>query len=36
MSGMSQPEKSSTEFAAYQAQRRKELWNLLGDLPWDY
>jgi hypothetical protein len=33
---MSQPEKSSTEFAAYQAQRRKELWNLLGDLPWDY
>ncbi len=36
MSGMSQPEKSSTEFAAYQARRRKELWNLLGDLPWDH
>jgi len=36
MSGMSQPEKSATEFAAYQAQRRKELWNLLGDLPWDH
>jgi hypothetical protein len=36
MSGMSQPEESATEFAPYQAQRRKELWNLLGDLPWDH
>ena len=23
-------------FAAYQANRRKELWSLLGDLPWDH
>jgi hypothetical protein len=24
------------EFAAYQKKRRKELWNLLGELPWDH
>ena len=24
------------EFAAYQQRRRKELWNLLGDLPWEH
>ncbi len=23
-------------FAAFQARRRKELWGLLGDLPWDH
>ena len=27
---------TSREFAAYQQQRRKKLWGLLGDLPWDH
>jgi acetyl esterase/lipase len=36
IAGKPQPEGSSMEFAAYQAKRRKELWNLLGDLPWDH
>jgi hypothetical protein len=27
---------SRDEFAAYQARRRKELWGLLGDLPWQH
>jgi hypothetical protein len=27
---------SKTAFAAYQAKRRKELWGLLGDLPWQH
>jgi len=27
---------SPDEFAAFQAQRRKELWSLLGDLPWEH
>ena len=36
MSGKPQQEKSSAEFSANQAQRRKELWSLLGDLPWDH
>ena len=34
MSGNSALEK--TEFSAYQARRRKELWSLLGDLPWSH
>ena len=29
-------EKTPAEFAAFQAQRRKELWSLLGDLPWGH
>ena len=36
MSGKPQQEKTSVEFSAEQAQRRKELWSLLGDLPWDH
>ena len=28
--------KTPAEFTAFQAQRRKELWSLLGDLPWDH
>jgi hypothetical protein len=36
MSGNLQPERTRAEFAAYQARRRKELWDLLGDLPWSY
>ena len=31
-----EPQKSTADFAAYQAQRRKELWSLLGELPWDH
>ena len=27
---------TSEEFQAFQARRRKELWSLLGDLPWDH
>jgi dienelactone hydrolase len=27
---------SPSAFSAYQVQRRKELWSLLGDLPWQY
>jgi len=27
---------SPTNFAAYQEQRRRELWSLLGDLPWNH
>jgi hypothetical protein len=34
MSGKPEPEKTRAEFAAFQARRRKELWGLLGDLPW--
>jgi dienelactone hydrolase len=29
-------ERSLKEFEAYQSKRRKELWGLLGDLPWDH
>lgn len=29
-------ERSAREFAAYQEKRRKELWSLLGDLPWQH
>ena len=29
-------EKAGAEFAAYQVQRRKQLWSLLGDLPWNH
>lgn len=29
-------ERSAREFAAYQEKRRKELWRLLGDLPWQH
>ena len=29
-------ERSAREFAAYQEKRRKELWGLLGDLPWQH
>ena len=36
MSGNPHPDKTPAEFAAFQAQRRKELWGLLGDLPWDH
>ena len=36
MSGKPQPEETPAEFAAFQARRRKELWSLLGDLPWDH
>ena len=28
--------RSKAEFSAYQDQRRRELWSLLGDLPWDH
>jgi len=28
--------KSARDFTAYQQSRRKELWGLLGDLPWDH
>ncbi len=27
---------SPTDFSSYQESRRKELWSLLGELPWDY
>ena len=36
MSGKPHPDKTPAEFAAYQARRRKELWSLLGDLPWGH
>jgi hypothetical protein len=36
MSGKPLPEKNPAEFSAFQAQRRKELWSLLGDLPWGH
>jgi hypothetical protein len=36
MSSMPQTERTASEFVAYQAQRRKELWSLLGDLPWEH
>jgi alpha/beta hydrolase family protein len=36
MSGGYEIEMSSAEFEAYQKQRRKELWSLLGDLPWEH
>ena len=29
-------ERSAPDFAAHQAQRRKELWSVLGDLPWQH
>ena len=29
-------ERSAQEFAGYQERRRKELWGLLGDLPWEH
>ena len=29
-------DQSAAEFASYQEPRRKELWSLLGDLPWDH
>ncbi|MFB3923323.1 MAG: dienelactone hydrolase family protein [Terriglobia bacterium] len=29
-------ERSATEFAEFQEKRRKELWGLLGDLPWQH
>jgi hypothetical protein len=32
----SEPPLSKAAFAAYQAKRRKELWGLLGDLPWQH
>jgi len=31
-----QDERSRQDFVDYQARRRKELWSLLGDLPWDH
>ncbi len=34
--GGSRDMKSSDEFAAFQEKRRKELWLLLGDLPWNH
>jgi hypothetical protein len=36
MSGNPHPEKTLAEFLAFQARRRKELWSLLGDLPWGH
>ena len=36
MSGKPHLEKTPAEFAAFQARRRKELWSLLGDLPWGH
>jgi hypothetical protein len=36
MSGMPEPERTRAEFTAFQARRRKELWGLLGDLPWGH
>jgi hypothetical protein len=33
---MSQIEMTPAEFAAFQAGRRKELWSLLGELPWGH
>ena len=34
---LSQPQKISLEqFTAWQQERRKELWGLLGDLPWQH
>jgi len=32
----SAPSRSKKEFLAYQKRRRKELWSLLGDLPWQH
>ncbi len=34
MLGNAHPDETLVEFTAFQARRRKELWNLLGDLPW--
>jgi hypothetical protein len=34
--GESRDMKSSEDFAAFQEERRKELWSLLGDLPWEH
>ena len=31
-----QVDKTPAEFTAFQAQRRKELWGLLGELPWNH
>ncbi len=36
MSGKPLLEKTPAEFSAFQARRRKELWSLLGDLPWSH
>ncbi|MGD0921156.1 MAG: alpha/beta hydrolase, partial [Terriglobia bacterium] len=36
MSKSTSPDTSKDEFAAYQEGRRKELWSLLGDLPWQH
>lgn len=36
MLGNPQVDKTPAEFADFQAQRRKELWGLLGDLPWSH
>jgi hypothetical protein len=36
MPAQPQQELTPEEFQAFQAKRRKELWILLGDLPWDY
>ncbi len=36
MSGKPHSEEIPAEFSAFQARRRKELWGLLGDLPWDH
>lgn len=36
MSGIEAVEKTRAEFSDYQTRRRKELWGLLGDLPWNH
>jgi hypothetical protein len=36
MNAQERPLPSWPEFEAYQKRRRKELWGLLGDLPWDH
>jgi Abhydrolase family len=36
MAGQAPSEGTAADFAAYQVHRRKELWGLLGDLPWKH
>lgn len=36
VNSLSTPTMSKSEFESYQERRRKELWGLLGDLPWDH
>ena len=36
LAGSLAPDESTTSFAEYQEKRRKELWGLVGDLPWQH